>query len=98
MYVHTRSVNSYYFGEIGVDADNEGSIYECRKKGFELLEQQKDFLDNPVILGSYDEEWSVRKMLRRFIWHDRIHGKAMYRMAVKTFGEGCCPDVFRFEG
>ena len=98
MYVHTRSVNSYYFGEIGVDADNEGTIYECRKRGFELLEQQENFLDNQVIQGSYDEEWSVRKVLRRFIWHDRIHGKAMYRMALKTFGEGRCLDVFRFEG
>ena len=47
--------------------------------------------------GSFDEEWSLRKVLRRFIWHDRIHGKAMYRMAVKTFGQDSVPDVFRFE-
>ena len=97
MYEHTKEVTSYYFGEIGVPADNEGTIYECRKKGFELLEQQENFLDNPVFLGSFNEEWSLRKVLRRFIWHDRIHGKAMYRMAVKTFGEGSVPDVFRFE-
>lgn len=98
MYVHTRSVNSYYFGEIDVEADNEGTIFECRKRGFEALEKQENFLENKVILGSYDEEWSVRKVLRRFIWHDRIHGKAMYRMAIKTFGAGSCKDVFRFEG
>ncbi|MBQ8821974.1 MAG: hypothetical protein IJZ82_04985 [Lachnospiraceae bacterium] len=98
MYVHTKSVNSYYFGEIGVDADNESTIYDCRKRGFEELEKQGNFLENKVILGSYDEEWSLRKVLRRFIWHDRIHGKAMYRMAVKTFGAGSCADVFRFEG
>lgn len=98
MYEHTKSVNSYYFGEIGVEADNEGTIYECRKRGFELLEQQENFLSNKVFQGSYEEEWSLRKVLRRFIWHDRIHGKAMYRMAVKTFGPGVVPDVFRFEG
>lgn len=97
MYQHTKEVNIYYFGEIGVSADNEGTIYECRKRGFELLEQQRNFLDNQIFLGSFDEEWSLRKVLRRFIWHDRIHGKAMYRMAVKTFGEGSVPDVFRFE-
>lgn len=97
MYEHTKSVNSYYFGEIDVPADNEGDIYECRKRGFELLEKQDNFLKNRVILGSYDEQWSLRKVLRRFIWHDRIHGKAMYRMAIKTFGEGAVPDVFRFE-
>lgn len=98
MYEHTKSVNSYYFGEIGIDADNEGTIYECRKRGFELLEQQESFLSNEVFQGSYGEEWSLRKVLRRFIWHDRIHGKAMYRMAVKTFGQSVVPDVFRFEG
>lgn len=32
MYEHTKNVNSYYFGEIDIDVDNEGSIYECRKK------------------------------------------------------------------
>lgn len=97
MYEHTKSVNSYYFGEIGVDVDSEGTIYECRKRGFELLEKQCDFLKNIVFDGSYGEEWSLRKVFRRFIWHDRIHAKAMYRMAVRTFGEGAVPDVFGFE-
>ena len=27
MYEHTKNVNEYYFGEIGVEADNEGSIF-----------------------------------------------------------------------
>lgn len=97
MYQHTKGVNSYYFGEICVDVDNEGTIAECRRRGFEALEQQEDFLENAVIEGSYDEEWSLRKVLRRFIWHDRIHAKAMYRMAKKTFPGVEIPDVFRFE-
>ena len=86
MYEHTKNVNSYYFAEIDVDVDNEGTIYDCRKRGFEHLEQRPNFLDNAVIEGSYDELWSLRKVMRRFLWHDRIHAKAMYRMAVKTFG------------
>ena len=96
MYEHTKNVNAYYFAEIDIEADNEGTIYECRKRGFALLEQSKDFLRNPVIEGSYDELWSVRKVLRRFLWHDRIHGKAMYRMAEKTFGEDVVKNVFKF--
>lgn len=96
MYEHTKSVNSYYFGEIGVDVDNEGTIYDCRKKGFELLEQKKGFLENPIIEGSYDELWSLRKMLRRFLWHDRIHAKAMYRMAIRTFGVNKIQNIFEF--
>lgn len=95
MYEHTKNVNDYYFGEIGVEADHEGNIVECRQRGFTLLESQADFLKNTVYLGSYDEEWTLRKVLRRFIWHDRIHAKAMYRMAVKTFGDDI-PNVFHF--
>ena len=95
MYVHTRSVNAYYFAEIGVEADNEGSIAECRKRGFEKLEQLPGFLEKEPEEGSYGEWWSARKVLRRFLWHDRIHARAMYRMAVKTFGEAIA-DPFRF--
>lgn len=86
MYTHTKNVNDYYFAEIRVDADNDGSIYECRGRGFAALEAKPDFLQNAVIEGSYGEDWSLRKVLRRFIWHDRIHAKAMCRMAVKLFG------------
>ena len=38
----------------------------------------------------------MRNELRRFIWHDRIHAKAMYRMALKTFGTGAVPKIFLF--
>ena len=96
MYEHTKNVNSYYFAEINVDVDNEGTIYDCRKRGFEHLEQMPGFLDNAVIEGSYDELWSLRKVMRRFLWHDRIHAKAMYRMAVKTFGAFGADNTFKF--
>lgn len=96
MYEHTKNVNSYYFAEIGIDADNEGSIYDCRKRGFALLEQSTGFPDNAVVEGSYGELWSLRKVMRRFLWHDRIHAKAMYRMAVKTFGAFGVENTFKF--
>ena len=86
MYEHTKNVNEYYFTEIEVDADNNGDIFECRKRGFEALEEKINFIENAVVEGSYGEEWSLRKVIRRFIWHDRIHAKAMYRMAAKVFG------------
>jgi len=96
MYEHTKNVNAYYFGEIDIEADNEGTILECRKRGFELLEMKEGFLKNEVIEGSYGEFWSLRKMMRRFLWHDRIHAKAMYRMAVKTFGKDVVENRFKF--
>lgn len=86
MYAHTKNVNAYYFGEIGVEADNEGDIVHCRRRGFAELEKQPGFLKNPVFEGSWEEDWTLRKLLRRFIWHDRIHARAMVRMMGRTFG------------
>lgn len=86
MYQHTKSVNSYYFGEINIDADNEPDILTCRESALKRLEETSNFLSSTVCEGSYGELWSLRKVMRRFIWHDRIHAKAMYRMAVKLCG------------
>lgn len=96
MYRHTKNVNAYYFSEIGAEADNEGTILSCRARGFEALESIEGFLSLAPMTGSYDELWSVRKVLRRFIWHDRIHAKAMYRMGIRTFGADAIPDIFGF--
>ena len=94
MYLHTMNVNSYYFGEIGVDVENGPDILSCREKGFEKLEKREGYLQSPVLTGSYDEEWSLRKLLRRFIWHDRIHAKAMYRRAYEVFWDDEIDNVF----
>ena len=96
MYQHTKNVNEYYFSEIGVKADSEDSIVSCRARGFEALESVPGYLSLETVTGSYDEQWSVRKVLRRFIWHDRIHAKAMYRMGILTFGADIIPDIFGF--
>lgn len=96
MYEHTKNVNTYYFAEIGVEADNVGDIFECRNRGFERLEKKSDFLKNSVIEGSYGELWTLRKVLRRFIWHDRIHARAMYRMATKVYGDNKIENPFYF--
>ncbi len=97
MYEHIKNVNTYYFGEIGVDADCKGNILSCRKRGFAALEAQENYLSLPVIEGSYGEEWSLRKMMRRFLWHDRIHAKAMYRMAVRMYGKESVLNPFCFD-
>ena len=80
IYFHTKNVNEYYFAEIGVKADNEGTIFDCRARAFAHLEQMRSFLLSEPQEGSYGEIWSTRKLLRRFVWHDRIHAKAMWRM------------------
>ncbi|HBE04966.1 MAG TPA: hypothetical protein DHD79_02150 [Firmicutes bacterium] len=112
MYDHTSGVNSYYFGEIGIRADRAtnsptdsanyeaGIIVTRRLQSFEQLEITQtgvpNYLANRLFNGSYGEEWTLRKVCRRFVWHDRIHAKAMYRMACKTFGAETVPNIFGF--
>ena len=87
MYVHTNNMTNYYVGEIGVEVDNLPDILESRINALRCVETVPNYLNNPIYDGSYGEQWSLRKVLRRFIWHDRIHAKAMYRMAVCMWGE-----------
>lgn len=96
MYAHTKNVTEYYFAEIGVDTDNSGDIVACRERGFSKLETKPDFLQNEVVIGSFGEGWSLRKLIRRFIWHDRIHAKAMFRMACRVFGSENVANPFCF--
>ncbi len=97
MYNHCMNITEYYFGEIEVSAENGPDILSCRAKGFEELEKQENFLENKVFDGSYGEEWSLRKVLRRFIWHDRIHARAMYRRAYEAFWDAEIDNVFCFK-
>lgn len=95
MYEHTKNVNAYYFGELGVAADNEGDILACRRAGFAALEEDAEFLDTPLREGSFGEWWSLRKVLRRFLWHDRIHARAMWKLAQKL-GDTNVQNTFKF--
>lgn len=96
MYDHCMNITEYYFGEIGIEAENGPDILSCRANGFAKLEKQEGFLENKVFDGSYGEEWSLRKVLRRFIWHDRIHARAMYRRAYEAFWDAEIDNVFCF--
>ena len=78
------------------NTQNAGTIVSCRDRGFKALESIAGYLSLEPVTGSYGEQWSVRKVLRRFIWHDRIHAKAMYRMGIRTFGADAIPDIFGF--
>lgn len=96
MYNHTNSVTNYYAGEIGAVIENLDNIVENRIQAFQVIESQNNYLQNQVFSGSYGEEWSLRKVLRRFIWHDRIHAKAMYRMAIKLWKQDTIVNPYLF--
>jgi predicted RNase H-like HicB family nuclease len=97
MYTHTNNVTSYYVGEIGAGLENCNDIVKNRIHAMECIEKLPNYLDNMVVVGSYNEKWSLRKVLRRFIWHDRIHAKAMYRMAIKSWDKAVIKNPFYFQ-
>ena len=50
------------------------------------LEALPDFLSGSIHIAPDGEQWTMRKTLRRFLWHDRIHAKAMWRTASALWG------------
>ncbi len=95
MYEHVKGVTAAYFGELGVTTENEGTIVACRQAGLAAWEEAEDFLDRPPREGAFGEWWSPRKVFRRFLWHDRIHARAMWRLAQKL-GDNQVKNPFKF--
>lgn len=81
MLSHINEVTKYYSMQVGVSIENSQNLLINRELAFLTLEKTPDYLDNKAAIGSFGEEWSLRKVMRRFIWHDRIHIRAMYRRA-----------------
>ena len=76
---HDGFANRYEFDLMGL------KVIDLSGNGYTVLHWLSILLENRVFEGSWDECWTLRKLLRRFIWHDRIHGRAMVRMMERTF-------------
>lgn len=87
MYEHTNRVTAYYAAAFGIELENMPDIYANRMQVLSELEDLPDFLSGKVYTADDGEEWTMRKALRRFLWHDRIHAKAMWRTAKALWGE-----------
>lgn len=87
MYEHTNRVTAYYAAAFGIELENMPDIYANRMQVLSELEDLPDFLSGKVYTADDGEEWTMRKVLRRFLWHDRIHAKAMWRTAKALWGE-----------
>lgn len=96
MYRHVNDVAAYYTGEVGAQHENVPDIAENRMQALKLVEALPNHLTAGVFTGSYDELWSLRKVLRRFIWHDRIHARAMQRHAAAIWGADAVADPYCF--
>lgn len=96
MYEHTNSVTSYYAAAVGIELENMPDLYHNRMQVLSELEALPDFLSDRVYTAPDGEKWTMRKVLRRFIWHDRIHARAMWRTATALWGSREIENPFFF--
>ena len=47
---------------------------------------------NSEVFSLDNENWTLAKILRRFIWHDRIHARAIVRILQKQQSQGFIQD------
>lgn len=95
MYEHTNHTTAYYAAAFGIELENMPDIYANRMQFLSELESLEDFLSAQVYTAPDGEEWTLRKVLRRLIWHDRIHAKALWRTATALWGSAI-PNPFYF--
>jgi hypothetical protein len=83
MFLHIDVVSRFYTSRIGIDESfKSGALIENRQKCIGLL--RDNYMTKPFKLFlTGGELWTETKILRRFIWHDRIHAKALYRHGLK---------------
>ena len=67
-----------------------------RKRLFAGLERQPGYLDGRLVTGPDGELWTLRKLLRRLLWHDALHGRALYRKAVTFWQKERIKNPFGF--
>ena len=96
---HVERTQHYYLSRIGLGVEKNQPFISVRESGVGQIERLFETKRNSEVYYVDDESWTVKKVLRRFVWHDRIHGKAIVRILAKQKRLGLIDsyeDVFRF--
>ncbi len=80
----------------GVNLGESQGLLAGRKRLFAGLERQPGYLDGRLVTGPDGELWTLRKLLRRLLWHDALHGRALYRKAVTFWQKERIKNPFGF--
>ena len=80
----------------GMDLGESQGLLADRKRLFAGLERQPGYLDGRLVTGPGGELWTLRKLLRRLLWHDALHGRALYRKAVTFWQKERIKNPFGF--
>ena len=80
----------------GVNLGESQGLLADRKRLFAGLERQPGYLDGRLVTGPDGELWTLRKLLRRLLWHDALHGRALDRKAVTFWQKERIKNPFGF--
>ena len=80
----------------GVNLGESQGLLADRKQLFIGLEGQPGYLAGRLVTGPDGELWTLRKLLRRLLWHDALHGRALYRKAVTFWQKERIKNPFGF--
>jgi len=102
IFEHVRLTQYYYLSRTKVVfSEKEGEFLKIRRLCLTKIEELWKKFNNSLVFEVDNELWTLKKVLRRFIWHDRIHGKAMTRILEKQKQLGIIDtyeDIFCFMG
>jgi hypothetical protein len=81
---HVLRTQNFYLAMLSIRLDVKGSDFtEVRSRCVDELLALHEKGIGSSIFATESELWTLKKVLRRFVWHDRIHGKAIARMQAK---------------
>ncbi len=80
---HVYKVQAYYMAMLHIEITLPTDVIASRKLCMEQIEVLYNKQDNAVIYSNDNEQWTLKKVMRRFLWHDRIHAKSMIRILEK---------------
>ncbi len=95
---HVAKAQAYYLSRLGLPLQ-EDEFITVRRLGLGLLRKQFEAHGNTPPVEVDGELWTLKKVIRRLVWHDRIHAKAVMRMMSKQEQLGLIsghPDPFHF--
>jgi len=87
---HVAKTQAYYLSRLGLPLQ-EGEFMMMRRLGLNLLGKEFEAHANRPPVEVDGELWTVKKVLRRVVCHDRIHAKAVTRMMRKQEQLGLIP-------
>jgi len=84
VFQHVKGTQLYYLSRLPLPLPKSEDFMEERTAGLREIKELAAKEGGSLHVYRVDnEDWTVRKVLRRFVWHDRIHGRAVVRMLRK---------------